>query len=61
MDGQDWASIKSEIESLPLGDREQGQRRVASQGSTPTELAQDDLEALLRHIEEALRQDVDPV
>ncbi len=60
MDRQDWTRIESEIGSLPFGNRKQGHQTSPSQGDTAVDPAKRDLEALLRHIEEALHQNVDP-
>jgi hypothetical protein len=58
MNDRDWARIESEIESLPPGDRDRVPRAVANRLGTAIK---HDPEALLRHVEEALHQDVDPV
>jgi len=60
MDRQDWTRIESEIGSLPFGNRKQGHQTNPSQRDTSVDPAKRDLEALLRHIEEALHQNVDP-
>ena len=60
MDRQDWTRIESEIGSLPFGNRKQGNETTPSQRDTSVDPAKRDLEALLRHIEEALHQSVDP-
>jgi len=60
MDRQDWTRIESEIGDLPFGNRKQGHQTSGSQRDTAVDPAKHDLEALLRHIEEALHQNVDP-
>ena len=58
---RDWNRIEAELETGLPGNREHGCRQPVNQSRNGPKVSKTDAESILKHIEEALRQDDDRV
>ena len=59
MANRDWNRIKDELGAPLATNREHGSRQPVSQSREGPEVSKTDAESILKHIEEALREDDD--